>query len=110
VGAQEASSALEPTADGEAEPGGELPPARPAAEAVIEKDAKDETEWPTGPLLDAEGLRSWHGFVDDFRRDVYPLVAEHGVSLGEAIITFKLNELANILADIRDLLSEETTE
>jgi hypothetical protein len=30
--------------------------------------------------------------------------------LGEAIITFKLNELANILADIRDLLSEEETE
>ncbi len=67
-------------------------------------------EWPAEPLLDTEGLRSWHAFVDDFRRDVYPIVAEHGISLGEAIITFKLNELANILADIRDLLSEEETE
>lgn len=55
-----------------------------------------------GTRFGPETRESWHDYIEDFRLNIYPIVAEHGVSLGEALMLMKLQSIQNLLEDIKE--------
>lgn len=54
-----------------------------------------------------ETRESWHDYIADFRQNIYPIVAEHGISLGEALMLIKLQSIANLLEDLKNDLRDD---
>ncbi len=53
-------------------------------------------------MADAETRQSWVKFLGEFKDGFYPLIAEHGLTFGEALLLWKLNEIYNVVCDLRD--------
>lgn len=53
--------------------------------------------------LDKKG---WHEHVEAFKRDVFPLFAEHGITFADAMILWELNSLNNGLRAVQELLEK----
>lgn len=54
-------------------------------------------------MIDVVG---WHAYVDNFMREAYPLLAEHGVTPGEALMLWELNMLNNTLVAVKEALED----
>lgn len=51
--------------------------------------------------LDKSG---WHVHVEAFRKDVYPMFAEHGLTFAEALMLWELNQISNGVRSVFDIL------
>ncbi len=66
--------------------------------------ANEDTD---SPLITQEVRSSWHAYLEEFNRDFYPIVAEHGFTRAEALVLWKLNEILNTLREILDEVTED---
>jgi hypothetical protein len=65
---------------------------------------------PREPTITVENVEGWHAHLEDFKRVAYPILAEHGLSIGEALILWELNKITNALRDINDRLEAQDSE
>jgi hypothetical protein len=49
-----------------------------------------------------ECVVSWDNFLDAFKEVLAPVAARYGLSFGEALIAYKLNQVCNGLSEISD--------
>ena len=58
--------------------------------------------------LDEEAERQWRDYLPDFKRDVWePLFKPYGVTLGEALIVWKLNTMNNNVIDVENAIRRD---
>lgn len=52
----------------------------------------------------------WASYLREFHDDVYPMFKPFGISMGDAMMIFKLNELRNDIVDLSEALTEEDSD
>lgn len=52
--------------------------------------------------LSEENEINWRHALIDFKRDIFPMFADQGISLAEAFIIWKLNEIRNDIIELQD--------
>jgi len=58
------------------------------------------------PSITAESVEGWHEHLEDFKKVAWPIMAEHGMTFGEALILWELNKITNAAREILDFLVE----
>jgi hypothetical protein len=59
------------------------------------------------PLLSADALVRWAEYCAQFRAEVYPIFAAAGLTFGEALLVFKMNEVRNELIEQNERLGDD---
>jgi hypothetical protein len=50
----------------------------------------------------ADCVSNWEDFLDAFSQTMLPVAKRYGISFGEALVAFKLNQVYNELCGIKD--------
>lgn len=56
-------------------------------------------------VASAESVKSWYDYIDGFKREVFPILQEHGLTFAEALLLWKMNECYNQLLSIEEVLT-----
>lgn len=58
------------------------------------------------PTITAESVQGWHEHLEDFKKHAWPIIGEHGLTFGEALLLWELNKITNATREILEFLIE----
>lgn len=60
-------------------------------------------------LIDADEQveHSWSDYLSDFKEEMYPIYAKHGIEFGMAVLLWEFNAIKNDIKFIKDHIEED---